>query len=142
MSEVYKAMKVLNFEWKVMNPYYVKVRRKNPITGNHVYMSLQLYQVDYKSHLLDFKVISSDHSEKTGDTTPDFVLLFKTNHLETEFSGLLGYKFSSRSENVFLTTDCYLSPQKGLLVRLLEGGCNGCKALSREISYELVSCAA
>ncbi|KAB7498996.1 5'-AMP-activated protein kinase catalytic subunit alpha-2 [Armadillidium nasatum] len=67
MSEVYKAMKVLNFEWKVMNPYYVKVRRKNPITGNHVYMSLQLYQVDYKSHLLDFKVISSDHSEKTGD---------------------------------------------------------------------------
>lgn len=49
-----------------MNPYYVKVRRKNPITGNHVYMSLQLYQVDYKSHLLDFKVISSDHSEKTG----------------------------------------------------------------------------
>ncbi|MCL4126527.1 UNVERIFIED_CONTAM: hypothetical protein GTU68_010785 [Idotea baltica] len=67
MSEVYKAMKVLNFEWQVINPYYVKVRRKNPITANHVYMSLQLYQVDYKSHLLDFKVISSDFGEKAAD---------------------------------------------------------------------------
>ena len=26
MSEVYRAMKTLDFEWKVINPYHVQVR--------------------------------------------------------------------------------------------------------------------
>nr|XP_053629506.1 5'-AMP-activated protein kinase catalytic subunit alpha-2-like [Cherax quadricarinatus]QPF20893.1 AMP-activated protein kinase subunit alpha [Cherax quadricarinatus] len=60
MSEVYKAMKVLGFEWKVVNPFYVRVRRKNPVTSNYVHMALQLYQVDYRSHLLDFKIIFNE----------------------------------------------------------------------------------
>ncbi|MPC59756.1 5'-AMP-activated protein kinase catalytic subunit alpha-2 [Portunus trituberculatus] len=60
MSEVYKAMKVLGFEWKVVNPFHVRVRRKNPITGGCVQMALQLYQVDYRSHLLDFKIICNE----------------------------------------------------------------------------------
>lgn len=55
MSEVYRAMKTLDFEWKVINPYHVQVRRKNPANAKFVKMSLQLYQVDYKSYLLDFK---------------------------------------------------------------------------------------
>ncbi|XP_068238962.1 5'-AMP-activated protein kinase catalytic subunit alpha-2 isoform X2 [Palaemon carinicauda] len=63
MSEVYKAMKVLGFEWKVVNPFHVRVRRKNPINSNYVHMALQLYQVDYKSHLLDFKIISNEVNE-------------------------------------------------------------------------------
>ena len=50
----------------MVNPFYVKVRRKNAITNNHVYMSLQLYQVDYRSHLLDFKVLNSDNEKGTG----------------------------------------------------------------------------
>lgn len=46
-------------EWKVVNQYQVRVRRKNATTGRYVKMSLQLYQVDYKSYLLDFKSLPS-----------------------------------------------------------------------------------
>ena len=38
-------MKALDFEWKIMNPYHVQVRRKDPGTAKYVKMSLQLYQV-------------------------------------------------------------------------------------------------
>jgi 5'-AMP-activated protein kinase catalytic alpha subunit len=48
MSEVYRAMKSLDFEWKIMNPYHVQVRRKNPGKAKYVKMSLQLYQVGAK----------------------------------------------------------------------------------------------
>jgi len=84
MNEVYRAMKQLDFEWKVINPYHVQVRKKlkkeeseeieaNDAKGegdqdeenqrktseqqHYVKMSLQLYQVDYKSFLLDFKSV-------------------------------------------------------------------------------------
>lgn len=40
-----------------MNAYHLRVRRKNPVTGNYVKMSLQLYLVDNRSYLLDFKSI-------------------------------------------------------------------------------------
>jgi 5'-AMP-activated protein kinase catalytic alpha subunit len=63
MNEVYRAMKALNFEWKVINPYSVRVRHKNKITDGYSKMSLQLYQVDCKSYLLDFKSLSSEESE-------------------------------------------------------------------------------
>ncbi|KAL3869069.1 hypothetical protein ACJMK2_041795 [Sinanodonta woodiana] len=59
MHEVFRAMKTLGYEWKVVNPYHVRVRRKNAVTGKHVKMSLQLYQVDQKSYLLDFKSLNS-----------------------------------------------------------------------------------
>jgi 5'-AMP-activated protein kinase catalytic alpha subunit len=69
MNEVYRAMKALDFEWKVINPYHVHVRRKNPVTTKHfVKMSLQLYQVDYKSFLLDFKSLPvTDEENKNSD---------------------------------------------------------------------------
>ncbi|XP_043941445.1 5'-AMP-activated protein kinase catalytic subunit alpha-2 [Protopterus annectens] len=71
MAEVYRAMKQLDYEWKVANPYHLRVRRKNPITGNYVKMSLQLYQVDSRSYLLDFKSIDDDIVEqKSGSSTP------------------------------------------------------------------------
>ncbi|OQV19619.1 5'-AMP-activated protein kinase catalytic subunit alpha-2 [Hypsibius exemplaris] len=60
MTEVYKAMKNLNYEWKIINPYNVRVRRKNVVTGHYIKMSLQLYQVDHKSYLLDFKSLSEE----------------------------------------------------------------------------------
>ncbi|KAK4316976.1 hypothetical protein Pmani_011914 [Petrolisthes manimaculis] len=63
MSEVFKAMKVLGFEWRVVNPFHVRVRRKKPIGVSYVHMALQLYQVDYRSHLLDFKIISNISTE-------------------------------------------------------------------------------
>ncbi|XP_056620056.1 5'-AMP-activated protein kinase catalytic subunit alpha-2 [Triplophysa dalaica] len=71
MAEVYRAMKQLEYEWKVVNPYHLRVRRKNPVTGNFVKMSLQLYQVDNRSYLLDFKSIDDDIIEhKSGSSTP------------------------------------------------------------------------
>ncbi|XP_071953487.1 5'-AMP-activated protein kinase catalytic subunit alpha-2-like [Antedon mediterranea] len=59
MGEVYRAMKTLNYEWKVINQFHVRVRYLNPISNNMVKMSLQLYQVDQKSYLLDFKSLSN-----------------------------------------------------------------------------------
>ncbi|XP_068949021.1 5'-AMP-activated protein kinase catalytic subunit alpha-2 isoform X1 [Petaurus breviceps papuanus] len=71
MNEVYRAMKQLDYEWKVVNAYHLRVRRKNPVTGNYVKMSLQLYQVDNRSYLLDFKSIDDDVTEqKSGSSTP------------------------------------------------------------------------
>jgi len=54
MDEVFKAMKRLDFEWKVLTPYNVRVRHRNPGKETFARMSLQLYQVDARSYLLDF----------------------------------------------------------------------------------------
>ncbi|OZC08967.1 kinase domain protein [Onchocerca flexuosa] len=67
MYEVFKAMKSLGFEWKIFNPYHIIVRKK---PENSTYeppkMSLQLYQVDQKSYLLDFKSLVD---EDTGSAS-------------------------------------------------------------------------
>nr|XP_027196161.1 5'-AMP-activated protein kinase catalytic subunit alpha-2-like [Dermatophagoides pteronyssinus] len=63
MNEVYRAMKLLEFEWKVVNQFYVRARRKNPTTGKYYKMALQLYQVDYKSFLLDFKSLPNEDDD-------------------------------------------------------------------------------
>lgn len=55
MNEVFRAMKALSFEWKILSPYQVKVRRLNPVTQEYTKICLQLYQVDQRSYLLDFK---------------------------------------------------------------------------------------
>lgn len=68
MAEVYRAMKKLDFEWKVINPFNVRVRRKNPVTGKYVKMTLQLYQVDFRSYLLDFKSLPTIEEEVKTDT--------------------------------------------------------------------------
>ncbi|XP_077290028.1 AMP-activated protein kinase alpha subunit isoform X2 [Arctopsyche grandis] len=67
MLEVYRAMKALDYEWKVINPYHVRVRDKNKFTDKFVKMSLQLYQVDYKSYLLDFKSLTDEESEVSNE---------------------------------------------------------------------------
>lgn len=66
MLEVYRAMKALDYEWKVLNPYHVRVRKKNS-EGLFVKMSLQLYQVDPKSFLVDFKSLNNDEVEQSDD---------------------------------------------------------------------------
>ncbi len=91
MYEVYRAMKTLDFvsiwrnelfrnhllnssnfclfqEWKMVNPFHVRVRSKNPVNGRYAKMSLQLYQVDYKSYLLDFKSLSTDENEHVSSS--------------------------------------------------------------------------
>lgn len=67
MLEVYRAMKALDFEWKIINPYHVRVRRLNKLTGKYQKMSLQLYQVDTKSYLLDFKSLTNEEIEQGDD---------------------------------------------------------------------------
>ncbi|KAL3321312.1 protein kinase, AMP-activated, alpha 2 catalytic subunit [Cichlidogyrus casuarinus] len=57
MLEVYKAMSQLGYEWKIINPFNVRVRKWNPILKHYSKMMLQLYQVDNRSYLLDFKCI-------------------------------------------------------------------------------------
>ncbi|XP_077980934.1 5'-AMP-activated protein kinase catalytic subunit alpha-2-like [Glandiceps talaboti] len=68
MGEVYRAMKTLGYEWKVINPFHLRVRRLNPVTSKMIKMSLQLYQVDHKSYLLDFKSLSNP--QDSGQLTP------------------------------------------------------------------------
>ena len=52
----------------MINPFNVRVRRKNPVTGKFVKMTLQLYQVDFKSYLLDFKSLPTmDDDELKGE---------------------------------------------------------------------------
>ncbi|VEN60006.1 unnamed protein product [Callosobruchus maculatus] len=70
MMEVYRAMKALDYEWKVINPYHVRVRHQNKLHNRYVMMSLQLYQVDYKSYLLDFKSLSNEDSEQNANSAP------------------------------------------------------------------------
>lgn len=48
----------------MINSFHVRVRHKNALSGKYVKMSLQLYQVDCKSYLLDFKSFSSESSEE------------------------------------------------------------------------------
>lgn len=47
----------------MINPFNVRVRRKNPVTEKYVKMTLQLYQVDFRSYLLDFKSIPANEEE-------------------------------------------------------------------------------
>lgn len=63
MYEVFRAMKYLDFEWKMLNAYHVVVRRKPKEASQETpKMSLQLYQVDQRSYLLDFKNLVDDES--------------------------------------------------------------------------------
>lgn len=59
-------MKALDYEWKVINPFHVRVRKKNK-DGHYVKMSLQLYQVDPKSYLVDFKSLTHEEVEQSDD---------------------------------------------------------------------------
>ncbi|KAG5890205.1 hypothetical protein JTB14_028747 [Gonioctena quinquepunctata] len=74
MMEVYRAMKALDYEWKVINPYHVRVRHRNNMHNRYIMMSLQLYQVDYKSYLLDFKSLSNEENESNiGHMLKEFI---------------------------------------------------------------------
>ncbi|OAF67867.1 5'-AMP-activated protein kinase catalytic subunit alpha-1, partial [Intoshia linei] len=59
MTEVYKALKVLNYEWKIMNNFHIRVRRKNEKSKSFDKIALQLYQADKSSYLLDFKSLDT-----------------------------------------------------------------------------------
>ena len=85
MNEVYRAMKTLDFEWKVINPYHVHVRRKMAghvnISKHYVKMSLQLYQVDYKSFLLDFKSLPNEEDSNEKKSNQDLEAASKSKEV-------------------------------------------------------------
>ncbi|CAF1530688.1 unnamed protein product, partial [Didymodactylos carnosus] len=57
MNEVFKAMKNLGMEWKYSNNsmYSLRARRKAVHSDRYVKLGIQLYQVDNRSYLLDFR---------------------------------------------------------------------------------------
>ncbi|XP_063780445.1 5'-AMP-activated protein kinase catalytic subunit alpha-1-like [Pseudophryne corroboree] len=63
MAEVCRSMKPLDYEWKMVNPYNLRVRRKNPVTSMYTKMSLQLYQMESGRYLLDFRNITDKVTE-------------------------------------------------------------------------------
>merc|ERR1711874_892564 len=80
--------KTLDFEWKVINPYHVQVRRKNPCSAKYVKMSLQLYQVDYKSYLLDFKSLVEEEASQAVEVSSS---LEKPKVVELQESSITGH---------------------------------------------------
>lgn len=71
MFEVYKAMKRLNYSWKVVSPFHVKVLRRNPVTKHENKMNLQLYQVDFRNFLLDFSSLSDEGNPQNSEEPED-----------------------------------------------------------------------
>lgn len=61
MAEVFRALMSLGFEWKVISPFHIhcrskKMEQENKLNGA-MRMGLQLYKVDDRHFLLDFKVV-------------------------------------------------------------------------------------
>lgn len=75
----------------MVNQFHVRARRKNPVNQKYVKIALQLYQVDYKSYLLDFKSLPTDEDEPEssqasgGATKPEFGQVNSKNHNMMEF---------------------------------------------------------
>lgn len=70
-------------EWKVVNQFHVRARGKNPVTQKYIKMALQLYQVDYKSYLLDFKSLPLEEETETMNNivgNPEFSHTNYKNH--------------------------------------------------------------
>ncbi|CAF1407642.1 unnamed protein product [Adineta ricciae] len=86
MNEVFKAMKELEMEWKFCNNsmYSIRARRKVANTNRHVKLGLQLYQVDHRSYLLDFRNLNA----KTDGHHPIFSTQTGLLGSETEMENL------------------------------------------------------
>lgn len=59
MSEVFLAMKKLNMDWKLTESQYNAIGRYKHPSGRIVLVALQLYKVDDRNYLLDFKSLPS-----------------------------------------------------------------------------------
>ena len=87
-----------NQEWKTVNSFHVQVRCKIPVSEKYAKMSLQLYQVDYKSYLLDFKSLNSEENEQGPSETVvlvTFSALFFHEENEFEIMVLIRYSILS-----------------------------------------------
>lgn len=74
IHEIYVAMKALNYEWKTVNPYYIRarLRRSNndkekdkdknqtPSNPKDIKLAIQLYQIGYHHYVMDFKCVDEE----------------------------------------------------------------------------------
>jgi 5'-AMP-activated protein kinase catalytic alpha subunit len=60
MAEIFRKLKALEFQWKIITPYFIRCRHIHPNSGLMIKLDLQLYQIDTKNYLLDF------NDDKTG----------------------------------------------------------------------------
>ncbi|KRY12520.1 5'-AMP-activated protein kinase catalytic subunit alpha-2 [Trichinella patagoniensis] len=81
MMQLLHLLKSLNFEWRMINPYHVIVRRKNDLESPK--MILQLYTVGHNDYVLDF----TSSMETTADTPSDLL----------KSSAAVGTKFEPKS---------------------------------------------
>lgn len=69
MVEIFKSLKSVGFEWKIIDPYHLRCRYQY-ISGVIVKVDLQLYKLDINSYLVDFKslgqVMADGHSPQLG----------------------------------------------------------------------------
>ncbi|XP_052264653.1 5'-AMP-activated protein kinase catalytic subunit alpha-2-like isoform X4 [Dreissena polymorpha] len=116
MHEVFRAMKTLGFEWKVVNNYHVRVRKTNPVTNRQTKMSLQLYQVDTKSFLLDFKSLLDN--EENGSLPTITSMVASRESSDNVLVGTRSFSGRSRSSSInqLLATD---TPPPGTNILLL-----------------------
>ena len=69
MAEIFRKLQALNFKWKIVSHYFVRCCQVNPVSGVSAKVDLQLYQIDQKNFLLDFKCVSQpdESSDEDGD---------------------------------------------------------------------------
>jgi 5'-AMP-activated protein kinase catalytic alpha subunit len=63
VAEIFRKLKALEFQWKIITPYFIRCRHIHPNSGLMIKLDLQLYQIDTKNYLLDFKCVNPDESE-------------------------------------------------------------------------------
>ncbi|EDV23017.1 uncharacterized protein TRIADDRAFT_37919 [Trichoplax adhaerens] len=84
MGAVYKALKKLDFQWKIVNNYQIFCRHKNYPDGSRVKVGLRLYQVDARTYLLDFRNILPPEIESESGNA-DIKMSEKGDHFMMEF---------------------------------------------------------
>ncbi|CAM0135874.1 unnamed protein product [Umbelopsis sp. WA50703] len=62
MLEIFKSLKNVGFEWKILDPYHLRCRYQYP-SGVIVKVDLQLYKLDINSYLVDFKSLGQVMAE-------------------------------------------------------------------------------
>ncbi|KAJ1915807.1 Protein kinase [Mycoemilia scoparia] len=69
MAEVFRALKQIGMEWKVFDPYHIRTRYVYPPTqpgfpGREIKIDLQLYRLDSKNYLVDFKMVPNNKTSR------------------------------------------------------------------------------
>ena len=75
MQEIMRKLQGLNFQWKMVNPFFLRCQYEHPSLGFVVKVDLQLYQIDQRNYLLDFKSVDppggASSSEEGGDESKE-----------------------------------------------------------------------